>query len=417
MCTWSRKIVRGMLVMLPWILLVSGAVATPALQFTPPANIIVHMYRLYEYDGSLYVPLTPCTSGNQTYGCTAIPNNPTYAYPYTTNPVTVSIENDYLLDVVPQEMSPGMFHPTAIQAQAIAARTYAYFHIYYNSTINNSANFQAFLPYKFESFSSAYQQIIRDATASRYYLTYYNQEAPARSEFFSDKLLHTDTHPQQGVLYPYLLGVEDPISILGPDIIGCYGLSQYGASRWARGNMYGNINYSGVLWSVQWRRPEQILVHYYIGIQLRDSNGNSLLNTTYRWNALSQSLPNPIWQPYAALIRLQNTSAYAWTNDYYISYRWLNLDGSPVSEPYTAGRVSVGTLAPGNDRTYVVNVRPPALSAPRTLILQWDMVYAQPWPPYNDYWFSVSGWPTQDTSLLVSPCQFLPMLMKNYAGW
>jgi len=411
-----KKTARGLLIVPLLALFASGAVGAPAAQFTPPANITVTMYELISPSGDLPEDPVACTYGNESWGCTAIPNDPTYAYTYTTNPVTVSIESDYLLDVVPQEMSPGMFHPTAIQAQAIAARTYAYFHIHSNSTINNSANFQVFLPYKFESFSSAYQQIIRDATASRYYLTYYNQESPAFTEFFSDRQYHTESNPP----YPYLLGVADPISIhpTDPAIDGHgRGLSQYGASRWARGNTYGNINYTGVPWSVQWRRHEQILVHYYTGIQLRDSNGNSLLNTTYRWNALSQSLPNPIWQPYAALIRLQNTSAYAWPNDYYISYRWLNLDGSLVSEPYNADRVSVGTLDPGDDRTYVVNVRPPALSVPRTLILQWDMVYAQPWPPYNDYWFSASGWPTQDTSLLVSPCQFLPMLMKNYAGW
>jgi len=441
MCAWSWKVTGGLLFGLLLILLASRSVAAPASQFTPPMNITVQMYQLYE-GGSLYEPLTPCTYGNKNWGCTAFCDNypypgpcssPSRPYTYTTSTVTVSIENDYLLDVIPQEMNPATFHPNAIYAQAIAARTFAYFHIHNNRTITNSTDVQAFIPYKFESLFPATdpqypntpcastnlntsQRTVCDATASRYYITYYVQESPTFTEFFSDRQYHTESNPG----FPYLLGVADPISIYptDPAIDGHgRGLSQYGASRWARGNTCGDTRYNCAPWSVQWLRYEQILVHYYTAIQLRDSNGTALLYTSYRWNALSQSVPSPMYyQSYAVPIRLQNTSASTWTSYHYVSYRWLNLDGSPVGEPYTAARVPVGALAPGADGTYIVNIQPPTLSVPRPLILQWDMVYA---PPYYEHWFRDFGWPTQDVAVCVGgPCRvFMPVLMKNYAGW
>jgi hypothetical protein len=341
----------------------------------------------------------------------------------------VSIENNYLLDVIPQEMNPATFHPNAVYAQAIAARTFAYYHIYYVSTINNSTAFQVFVPYKFESLFpatdpnnpntpcastnlNASQRTVCDATASRLYITYYITDTPAFTEFFADRQYRTLSNPP----YPYLLGVEDPISIYPPDMGHGRGLSQYGASRWARGNTCGDTRYNCAPWSVQWLRYEQILTHYYTAIYIRDANGTPL-TPEYRWNALSQSVPSPMYyQPYNTSIRLQNTSIYTWTSYYYISYRWLNLDGSPVSEPYTANKVPVA-LTPGADDTYVVSVQPPTLDRPRPLILQWDMRYAPPWPP--SFWFHDYGWPTQDVAVCVGgPCQvFLPVLMKNYAGW
>ena len=54
-------------------------------------------------------PSTPGNEGDTRYGCTADPRRP---YPYPTNPATVSIEEDYLLDVVPREMGTD-YHPLA----------------------------------------------------------------------------------------------------------------------------------------------------------------------------------------------------------------------------------------------------------------------------------------------------------------
>jgi hypothetical protein len=158
-----------------------------------PENITVEMYTLTRegaIDGSQEEPL--CMLGGDGIpadlrrGCTAF-NQEDYPdpadqrpYPYDANPATTSIEDDYLLDVVPQEMGPAAYHPTAIHAQAGAARTYAYCAIhawdeyaqesdYYWAgclrEINNSNGFQVFVPFYFDTLSINHQQTIQDATS------------------------------------------------------------------------------------------------------------------------------------------------------------------------------------------------------------------------------------------------------------
>jgi hypothetical protein len=177
------------------------------------------MYELYSGGDSTGVL---CSLDDVSYGCTAFAGDEDYDYPYDTNPTTVPIETDYLLDVVPREMGPAAYHATAIQAQAIAARSYAYWHIQHGSDINNSTDFQVFVPYYFEYMSGTfpnnpgdpcvssnlheYQQIVCDAVASRYYISY-GDDSPAFTEFFADRLERTVSGDQ-----PYLLSVEDPIS-------------------------------------------------------------------------------------------------------------------------------------------------------------------------------------------------------------
>lgn len=122
------------LVLFVFLLVFLGAGSVFASSFVPPSQITVRMYRLYD-TGAKYQPEQLCSSGNTKYGCTAFCDNygsPTceasqvIGYPYGQNPATVPMETDYLLDVVPRELSVEAFHPTAIQAQAIAARSYAY---------------------------------------------------------------------------------------------------------------------------------------------------------------------------------------------------------------------------------------------------------------------------------------------------
>jgi len=189
-------------------------------------------------------------------------------------------------------------------------------------------------------------------------------------------------------------------------------MSQYGASRWARGNTYGNLNSVGTAWSVNWLDYRQMLAHYYTQIELRSSSGGFLF-PAQRWNALNHTVPGMIQQAYSAQIRVQNTGSYVWDSYYYISYRWLNLDRSPVSEPYTAGRTSA-PLSPGANGTYIVTVNPPTLNSPRPLILRWDMVWVPPWYP-SGYWFSDYGWPTQEVIVCVGgSCNlFAPLVLKS----
>ncbi|WP_347246301.1 SpoIID/LytB domain-containing protein, partial [Thermogutta sp.] len=216
--------------LLPLTLLFWGVISSGSAfaSFSPPSNIILRVYRL-ESSGALWVnPATGayhlCSSNDTYYGCTAIPN---YAYPYSTNPVTIPIETDYLLDVVPKEVSVEAFHPTAIQAQAIAARSYAYWHIRQGSTINNSTQFQVFVPYAFEALNpttfpdnpsnpcassnlNTNQRLVCGAVAPRHYIaygTYPNDDLPAFTEYFADIRNRTISGGQ-----PYLIAVDDPIS-------------------------------------------------------------------------------------------------------------------------------------------------------------------------------------------------------------
>ncbi|PKO20330.1 MAG: hypothetical protein CVU38_20700, partial [Chloroflexi bacterium HGW-Chloroflexi-1] len=148
--------------LLLYLCLLSPAAVVRANPFTPPSYITVSMYELVYPTGELPSNPTLCSTGNTAFGCTAYIGNPSYPYPFTTNPVTVQIEgtavnNRYLRDVVPQEMGPAAYHPTAIQAQAIAARTFAYYHIRQGSSINNSTQYQAFIPRKYDTLTASQQ--------------------------------------------------------------------------------------------------------------------------------------------------------------------------------------------------------------------------------------------------------------------
>ncbi len=191
---------------------------------------------------------------------------------YLTNPATVDIEDDYLLDVVPTEMGT-YYHPLALRAQAIAARTYAYCAIRANEgtedfwgfcrkEINNSNEFQVFVPYYFESINSPQliQEVVNETRGL--YLIYAPEPAkgPIFSEFSADAYLQT---AKGG--YSYLKGVEDPISSGCDADVGGHGrgMSQEGASRWARGNRCSYPGPGDEPWPVRWEDYRQILTRHY----------------------------------------------------------------------------------------------------------------------------------------------------------
>lgn len=176
----------------------------------------------------------------------------------------------------------------------------------------------------------------------------FGTNAPALTQFFGDTPLATETeqstvpgtNPPRHT-YPYLVGVADPIS--SHPAIGIdghqHGMSQNGASRWGHGNMswQGNLD----RWSVKWNW-EQILVHYYTNIQIRDQSGNPIIPNS-RWNPLqigwgtSDNQP-PIMQhgySYPITVQLQNTGTEDWTcyfpsEDYRLKYRWTR-NGNQVT--------------------------------------------------------------------------------------
>ena len=187
--------------------------ARPPALFTPPSLITVTMYELEYPRGRNTGRLCTVTPPSVNWGCTEFnegryPPSQQRPYPYSSNPVTIPIETDYLLDVVPWEIGP-YYHPVALQAQAIAARSFAYWHIHNGSTINNSNQFQVFVPYKFESLPpvtdpnnttdpcassnlNSDQQLICNAVAPRHYVSYPPEDdLPAFTEFTGDVFQRT----------------------------------------------------------------------------------------------------------------------------------------------------------------------------------------------------------------------------------
>jgi len=242
--------------------------STPAQDWAPPNTTGSHlrMRRLYSNGKSMG---EDCLVGDMSYGCTAFCNNDTKCsssvrpYTYTNAWPDISFDKDDLLDVVGQESSPGLFDPVALQAPAIAARSYAWYQI--NNAdkyiINNSTSFQVFLPFKFETFGpdpdnasdscqstnlSSNQTKLCDAVGTgTHYLSWdaitNTAFLPALANFFSDVLERTTSSSDKA----YLSGVADPISnnnatcSASNSAAHSWGMSQTGAQRWATGDQCG----------------------------------------------------------------------------------------------------------------------------------------------------------------------------------
>jgi len=114
-----------------------------------PTNVPVNMYELLDRGD---ITGTQCSTGDIVYGCTAFCYNSTIAceqsqligYPYSTSTIYIPIEKYYLLDVVSSEMNPWKWSElVALQAQAIAARSFIGYHLNNSlGLINNSMNFK-----------------------------------------------------------------------------------------------------------------------------------------------------------------------------------------------------------------------------------------------------------------------------------
>lgn len=248
----------SLITLVSFVIILYFAQNVGAQSYTPPTHITVQMYAFNLATGevirSCLTPAEPNGPDNLS-GCTAFSGNENLRYPFATNPATVKIdgtvpEDRYLLDVVPQEMSPGTHLLPALQAQAIAARTYAFWHIRTDAVtpgaINNLEDYQVFIPRRYDRLATAEQQRLVDAAVlqNRSYLSYkesytvsiYGQtltlsdQDPIFAEFSADVREQTVANPP----FPYLQSVADPISshpqVPALDGHG-HGLSQNGAGR------------------------------------------------------------------------------------------------------------------------------------------------------------------------------------------
>jgi hypothetical protein len=358
------------------------------------------------------------------FGCTAFPGDVNRSYPFATAHPTVLIEgtavnNRYLRDVIPQETGPAAYHETALRAQAIAARTYAYWFVQHPMStnpayhINNSAAKQVFVPYKFDTLTTGQQTIVNNALQDRYYLSQASDDNPIFSEFFADIPLRTITNTG----YSYLVQVEDPINS-HPDVVQDghgHGLSQKGASRWVRGNLSYNINTDLGAWSVSWPERFQLLTHYYTGIHVRDAaNGNAIVTPTWRGAALQVAWARPRSYPDGICSRievwLQNSGTSPW---YGADQGYL---GQQIGPGYcwngacTPTGYLPRTVAPGQDLRLTVLLPPWSGSGELRLDL-----YHRLWNEPQPTWFGPT-WPRQYVgtfSAVPGHCARLPLLKKH----
>lgn len=254
-----------------------GAQSTP---LAPPSQITVAMYELRENGGrtdtrcienGMRSPRWGCTAycGTQYTHCTDPAVHPPpvpkpigqsgWVYPFSSNQVTVNIDgtanydgytyNRYLRDVVAQETNPEAFHAKAVHAQTIAARTYAYYHANAaeERVINNSASYQVYVPFRYDSrkrYYGDYRSVVEAAMQDQIYLVPFSSPPLyVLAQYFDDRPASTLSGSTAN-----LVAVADPISQsnCGSSANGHgYGLSQKGASRWARGNPQYNVNIPG----------------------------------------------------------------------------------------------------------------------------------------------------------------------------
>jgi hypothetical protein len=419
------------------------------------------MYQLWS-DGA--AKPDACFSGSRNWGCTAYCVEPTFdpdpcstggaaGYPFSTDAVTVAIEGTsclttdspydcYLRDVVPQETSPALFHATAVGAQAVAARTYAYWHIKTDAitpgSINNSSAYQVFVPYRYDTFAQGERASVDAALQGRYYLSNISDytvnlyghtvnltaEDPIFAEFFADRPLETLSNPP----HPNLVGVADPISS-HPDVPEAgpgHGLSQGGAGRWARGSSsYRCDPYPApcpppvpsvpfFAWSVSWPERMQILAHYYTAVHVRDAaNGNAIVTPTWRGAVLQVAWARPRGYPDGICSRievwLQNSGTSPW---YGADQGYL---GQQIGLGYCWNGVCTPTgylprtVAPGQDLRVTLFL--PPWSGPGELRLD---LYHRLWNEPQPTWFG-AAWPRQYVgtfSAVPGHCARLPLLQK-----
>ena len=464
----------SLLVLIPLslIYIYSASNAAPFYFYTPSANVTIEMYELNTLGESTG---NSCTSTNTKWGCTAFCDNTDPAtgvrwgvcgsgqvkpYPFDSSTESIKMESQlkdgfqqgYLYNVTPHEVaitvsSQGNKSLSTVQAQAIAARTYAYYHVDENSTINNSNQFQVYIPYTYEKLTTAQQQRVVVAMSQVLYMSPTTGNDAIRAHYGADNGPDTTDGGET-----YLKSVSDPIN----DAYGCLnpngghyenshpscgtgngGMSSKGASRWGFGHTssrgavakdhsyypHDNQGY-GDPWSVRWDDAKQILTHYYTGIHIRDAaDNNRRLTPAYRWNPLSVDWGNGATSPsqmlqgqtYNVTVNLQNTGTVNWTSsqDVRLSCRWRKPDGSFVNCSNNTAKIirNVGTQT-----TVTLPVTPDANFVDGAYTLLIDAKQGSSWF-YNRDIGNNRPWFALEYPVCVGQkgCQvFLPLVLKNW---
>jgi hypothetical protein len=390
---FSKLVIQGFTLSLVVFLFILGDSDIEAqTSFVPPNTVLVEMYPL---DGEGNQTRNRCEPGSRVYGCTAycndLPDKCSLAksdgYPFSSSSVIIGfegftfngVEQGYLQNIIPTEVSIDGHHSLTLFAQAIAARSYGSYKQKFYPVVTNSNADQVYIPFQFDALTQSQQDKVTAALTPRHYMSYHTEffdsirqitaDDPIFSEFSADALERTLSNGEQSTKHPYLLGIRDPIS--GDPTINCNiwrncvvdgvklaherGLSQNGASRWARGSTSWFQNPpAAAAWSVHWTRIEQILTHYYTGIHLRDANsGNQIVTPPNRWVPLGLAAPTALCANQSGLLhlRLQNTGTSVWEANT-VSVLVDSVDVGPSAAPQTT--VIPTRLAPGEETVVLV---------------------------------------------------------------
>jgi len=222
------------LVIMIFLLLQQTLMAAPLRQFSPPTKIKLEMLALTpdgEKDSEFTDPHCSSTGATRlAYGCTYFHDKPNQdnerqeVYPFTSYKIEIGYESEtkrvtlsngsqddiqlgYLHNVVAQEMGEGS-PLSSYTAQAIAARTYAYYQTNGTIRINNSSSKQVYVPYRFEGMGGATPALrqlkLHNAITSSHslYMTLSDSTQPIVAYFGQDN----DEYTTNGTL-SHLIGI------------------------------------------------------------------------------------------------------------------------------------------------------------------------------------------------------------------
>ncbi len=150
---------------------------------------------------------------------------------------------EYVRRVVPHEV-PALWPQAVVRAQAIAARTYAWYHVLQGKPdfdVTDWVDYQVMC----DTTHPASDEAVSATTGQ--YIAY--QGEPVLAQYSADH-----GHPTLDGGLPYLRAVPDPVSLGKPRRGHGHGMSQWGAYRWVRAYGWDEL---------------QILTHYYTGVEIR----------------------------------------------------------------------------------------------------------------------------------------------------
>ncbi len=132
----------------------------------------------------------------------------------------------------------------------------------------------------------------------------------------------------------YLESIYDPVSAIDASGSGP-GMGQWGTQRWAMG--LDRSGDAGVEYP-RWQNFEQILFHYYTGVNLREIDNlpaEGIQSPSYRWNPLvvdwgaGATTPPTMFpdESYNVTLLPQNSGAIDWGDEVEVAYYWLVNNG------------------------------------------------------------------------------------------